>query len=79
MDKNKVEDLLASVQLSLRSKNQSIESLGFLLESAVKAFNDTLRVYEAKLADFGLPVGQLGFFQIDSRTSTIPAGYVTTR
>ena len=66
-----------SVQQSLASKNQSLENLGYLLESAVKAFNDTLRVYEAKLADFGLPVGQLGFFQIDTRTSTIPAGFVT--
>ena len=69
--------LSLSVRTNLAQKNKAIESLSVLLESAVKAYNDTLRVYESKLADFGVPAEQLGFFQIESKSSTIPAGLVT--
>lgn len=59
------------------NQNKSIETLKYLLECAIKAYNDTLRVYETRLADFGIPAGELGFCQIESKTSTIPAGLVT--
>lgn len=70
-------ELTTKIRESVNAQNKSIDTLQYLLESALKAYNDTLRVYETKLADFGIPAGELGFVQLDTKTSTIPAGLVT--
>ena len=41
-----------------------------------KAHNDLIRVYEAKLAEFGVPVEELGFRPLVTNTSVGPAGLV---
>ena len=41
-----------------------------------KAHNDLIRVYEAKLSEFGVPVEELGFRPLVTNTSMGPAGLV---
>jgi hypothetical protein len=65
------------VQSSIKSKSQQISQYEYLIQVAQKAYNDTLRVYEAKLVDYGIPPSELNFQQLDSLSSTIPAGLVT--
>lgn len=77
MDPTKVAEVTTRIRESTRAQNKQIDALQVLLEGALKAYNDTLRVYESKLADFGIPAGELGFCQLDTRTSTVPAGLVT--
>ena len=42
-----------------------------------KAHNDLIRVYEAKLAQFGVPPEELGFRPLVTTTSLGPAGLVS--
>ena len=79
MSASKLNQLKQIVQSSIHSKNQQIETLDYLNEASIKAFNDTLRVYEAKLAYFGIPNEKIGFCQIETKTLTTPAGFVTKR
>ncbi len=41
-----------------------------------KAHNDVIRVYEAKLAEFGIPKEELGFRPLVTSTSLGPASLV---
>lgn len=43
-----------------------------------QAYNDAIRVYEAKLVEFGIPPEELGFQVLDTKTSTMPAGLVSS-
>lgn len=60
----------------MESKNSIIKNLKYSLAHATKAYNDAIRVYEAKLVEFGIPAEELGFQPIETNTSTIPAGLV---
>lgn len=48
-----------------------------MVKHAIKSYNDSLMVYEAKLADLGITCDELNFEIIESETSSIPAGLVT--
>jgi len=41
-----------------------------------KAHNDLIRVYEAKLAEYGIPAEELGFRPLVTSTGKGPAGLV---
>ena len=58
------------------SKNQLIKALQYDVAKVSKAHNDLIRVYEAKLAEFGVPVDELGFRPLVTNTNTGPAGLV---
>ncbi len=60
----------------LNSKNSIIRALQYDVAKVSKAHNDLIRVYEAKLAEFGIPVEELGFRPLVTNTSTGPAGLV---
>ena len=60
----------------LDSKNQLIKALQYDIAKVSKAHNDLIRVYEAKLAEFGVPVEELGFRPLITNTSPGPAGLV---
>lgn len=60
----------------LENKNQIIKALQYDVAKVSKAHNDLIRVYEAKLAEFGIPVEELGFRPLVTNTSTGPAGLV---
>ena len=58
------------------SKNQLIKALQYDVAKVSKAHNDLIRVYEAKLAEFGVPVDELGFRPLVTNVNTGPAGLV---
>lgn len=58
------------------SKNQLIKALQYDVQKASKAHNDLIRVYEAKLREFGVPVEELGFKPLVTSVNTAPAGLV---
>ena len=64
------------IEESLEAKNVILKNLNYSLSHAIKAYNDAIRVYEAKLVEFGIPPEELGFQPIESNTSTMPAGLV---
>jgi growth arrest-specific protein 8 len=64
------------IEESLEAKNVILKNLKYSLSHAIKAYNDAIRVYEAKLVEFGIPPEELGFQPIESNTSTMPAGLV---
>lgn len=60
----------------LDNKNQIIKALQYDIAKVCKAHNDLIRVYEAKLAEFGIPAEELGFRPLVTNTTTAPAGLV---
>lgn len=64
------------IEESLEAKNTILKNLTYSLAHATKAYNDAIRVYEAKLIEFGIPAEELGFQPIQTDTSTMPAGLV---
>ena len=54
-------DLSKRIEESLESKNSIVKNLKYSLAHATKAYNDAIRVYEAKLVEFGIPAEELGF------------------
>lgn len=70
-------DLMEHIKSTLSDKTIIIKRLKASLALAAKAFNDTIRVYEAKLIEFGLPPEELGFQLLETNTSKMPAGLVS--
>jgi len=60
----------------LDNKNSIIKALQYDVAKVCKAHNDLIRVYEAKLKEFGIPAEELGFRPLITSTSTGPAGLV---
>ena len=73
-----VNEINQKVQEVIKDKNDFIKSLKYSIEHATKAYNDAIRVYEAKLVEFGVPADELGFQIINTFTSTMPAGLVAS-
>lgn len=73
-----VEEIKNKVKDSIEGKNQTIKNLKYSIHHATKAYNDAIRVYEAKLVQFGIPVEELGFQVLQTMTSTMPAGLVSS-
>ena len=76
-NRDMVKDLLEHIRTTLSEKTIIIKRLKASLAYAAKAFNDTIRVYEAKLIEFGLPPEELGFQLLETNTSKMPAGLVS--
>jgi growth arrest-specific protein 8 len=68
----KLEELLAA-------KNSLITALQYDVAKVSKAHNDLIHVYEAKLAEVGVPPEQLGFRPLLTVTGVGPAGLVAGR
>eukprot|EP00899_Mesostigma_viride_P016725 jgi/Mesvir1/25053/Mv11897-RA.2 len=60
----------------LDAKNALIKALQYDIAKVSKAHNDLIRVYENKLAEFGVPVEELGFRPLLTNATTGPAGLV---
>ncbi|KAJ1485975.1 hypothetical protein T484DRAFT_2376502 [Baffinella frigidus] len=56
----------------LDAKNKAIKDLQYELARVTKAHNDVISVYNAKLAEFGIPVDELGFKPLHALTTTAP-------
>jgi hypothetical protein len=61
---------------AIEAKNSLLRNLRYSLAHATKAYNDAIRVYEAKLIEFGIPAEELGLELLPTSTSTMPAGLV---
>lgn len=73
-----VEEIKNKVKDSIENKNLNIKNLKYSIHHATKAYNDAIRVYEAKLIQFGIPSEELGFQPLHTVTSTMPAGLVSS-
>lgn len=69
--KRKLEDVLGH-------KNTVIKSLQADLSKVSKAHNDLINVYEARLAEYGIPPEDLGFRPLLTKTGANPAGLVVS-
>jgi len=78
IDPSVTNQLLMRIQQSIEAKNGLVKNLRYSIHHATKAYNDAIRVYEAKLTDFGVPAEELGFQPLESKTSTMPAGLVSS-
>ncbi|KAJ8324909.1 hypothetical protein BDV3_004547 [Batrachochytrium dendrobatidis] len=65
----------------LSAKNHQIKELQYDLSKVTKAHNDMIRVYEAKLTEFSIPIEELGFkpLMMATKTATNPAGLVASQ
>jgi len=63
----------------LAVRNELIRNLQYDVARVSKAYNDTMRTYQGKLREFGIPEDELqtmGFTNLMTKTSTGPAGLV---
>eukprot|EP00927_Polykrikos_kofoidii_P065016 TRINITY_DN60814_c0_g1_i1.p1 TRINITY_DN60814_c0_g1~~TRINITY_DN60814_c0_g1_i1.p1 ORF type:complete len:475 (-),score=110.76 TRINITY_DN60814_c0_g1_i1:111-1535(-) len=61
----------------LGAKNRQIKDLQYQVHQSTKAYNDTIRVYETKLPALGIDLEEIGFEEIQTATSAMPARLVT--
>lgn len=71
-----VDEITKRMEEAIEAKNALLRSLKYSLAHAQKAYNDAIRVYEAKLVEFGIPADELGLEPLETNTSTMPAGLV---
>jgi hypothetical protein len=74
VDPRDYEELKLRFGNKIKLKNQEIQKLQFLIHQATKAYNDCLRVYEAKLVSLGVPSEDLDFEPLETITSQLPIG-----
>jgi len=81
LQQNKLEpQMVANVTSKLEqvfgSKNKLIKELQYHVHQATKQYNDTIKVYEAKLQELGVPLDEIAFEIIPTVTSSMPARLV---
>lgn len=76
LDHKTVEEVSKKMQEAIEAKNSILRNLKYSLAHATKAYNDAIRVYEAKLVEFGIPAEELGLELLETNTSNMPAGLV---
>lgn len=78
LDESTHEQVTSKLDEVLESKNELIRALQYDLDKMTKTHNDLISVYEAKLAEFGIPAEELGFKPQKPNPSHAPAGLVTS-
>ena len=76
LDHRTVEEICKKMEEAIEAKNSILRNLKYSLAHATKAYNDAIRVYEAKLVEFGIPAEELGLELLETNTSNMPAGLV---
>lgn len=76
LNPNTVDEICHKMKEAIEAKNSLLRNLKYSLAHATKAYNDAIRVYEAKLIEFGIPAEELGLELLETNTSTMPAGLV---
>lgn len=76
LDQGTVDEICKKMEEAIEAKNSILKNLKYSLAHATKAYNDAIRVYEAKLVEFGIPAEELGLEPLVTNTSTMPAGLV---
>merc|ERR1712048_239769 len=60
LDQGTVDNICKNMEEAIEAKNSILRNLKYSLAHATKAYNDAIRVYEAKLVEFGIPAEELG-------------------
>mmetsp|Transcript_9636 Transcript_9636/g.14666 ORF Transcript_9636/g.14666 Transcript_9636/m.14666 type:complete len:349 (-) Transcript_9636:69-1115(-) len=76
LDQQTVDEICKKMEEAIEAKNSIIRNLRYSMAHATKAYNDAIRVYEAKLVEFGIPAEELGLELLETQTSNMPAGLV---
>ena len=76
LEQGTVDEICKKMEEAIEAKNSILRNLKYSLAHATKAYNDAIRVYEAKLVEFGIPAEELGLEPLVTNTSTMPAGLV---
>lgn len=76
LDQDTVDEICKKMEEAIEAKNSIIRNLRYSMAHATKAYNDAIRVYEAKLVEFGIPAEELGLELLETQTSDMPAGLV---
>lgn len=76
LEQSTVDEICKKMEEAIEAKNSILRNLKYSLAHATKAYNDAIRVYEAKLVEFGIPADELGLELLDTNTSNMPAGLV---
>jgi chromosome segregation ATPase len=76
LDSATIEEICKKMEEAIEAKNSILRNLKYSLAHATKAYNDAIRVYEAKLVEFGIPADELGLEPLPTNTSKMPAGLV---
>ena len=76
LDQGTVDNICKNMEEAIEAKNSILRNLKYSLAHAIKAYNDAIRVYEAKLLEFGIPADELGIEPLVTNTPTMPAGLV---
>jgi len=76
LDQGTVDEICKKMEEAIEAKNSIIRNLRYSMAHATKAYNDAIRVYEAKLVEFGIPAEELGLELLETHTSDMPAGLV---
>ncbi|KAJ3209164.1 Dynein regulatory complex subunit 4 [Entophlyctis luteolus] len=81
LDPTALSNLTRRLEEVLELKNQQIKELQYDLAKVTKAHNDIIRVYEAKLTEYSIPVEEIGFKPLvvaSKAPNPSPAGVVGT-
>ena len=73
LDQATVDEICKKMEEAIEAKNSIIRNLRYSMAHATKAYNDAIRVYEAKLVEFGIPAEELGLELLETQTSNMPA------
>ena len=71
-----VDNIFKKMEEAIEAKNGVISNLRYSMAHATKAYNDSIRVYEANLVEFGIPAEEIGLELLETQTSNMPAGLV---
>jgi len=77
LDPSIVANVTKKLEQVLGAKNRQIKDLQYQVHQCAKTYNDTIRVYEAKLPALGIDPEEIGFEAIQTATSLMPARLVT--
>lgn len=72
-----VANVTKKLEQVIGAKNRQIKDLQYQVHQATKVYNDTIRVYETKLPATGIDPEEIGFEEIQTATSKMPARLVT--
>merc|ERR1719281_1828294 len=72
-----VQSVTTKLEQVFGSKNRLIRELLYHVHHYTKQYNDTIKVYESKLGELGVPLDEIAFEPIPTVTSHMPARLVT--
>ncbi|KAJ3116589.1 Dynein regulatory complex subunit 4 [Phlyctochytrium bullatum] len=79
LDPAALSNLTKRLEETMEGKNRQIKDLQYDLAKITKAYNDMIRVYEAKLTEFNIPLEEIGFKPLVPKAKGVnanPAGLV---